>query len=198
MNEILLTSQILLWLGFIGVIAVMAALLRQIGVLFERIAPAGALSMNARLKVGDKAPEFSIDSLSGDIIDIGASFKASGNTLLFFLSTDCPVCKEILPALRSFESSEKTLERVIYVGSAQETGHEALAERHRLLKGAYIISDRIGMAFAVSKLPYAVLINKNGDIAAFGLVNNREHLESLIEAEHEKVASLQDYMKRTA
>ncbi|NOX81551.1 MAG: redoxin domain-containing protein, partial [Alphaproteobacteria bacterium] len=193
MNEILLTSQILLWLGFIGVIAVMAALLRQIGVLFERIAPAGALSMNARLKVGDKAPEFSIDSLAGGAIDIGASFKAKGNTLLFFLSTDCPVCKELLPALRSFERSEKSLERIIYVGSAQETGHEVLAERYKLLKGAYLISDQIGMAFAVSKLPYAVLINKGGDIAAFGLVNNREHLESLIEAEHEKVASLQDY-----
>jgi methylamine dehydrogenase accessory protein MauD len=54
------------------------------------------------------------------------------------------------------------------------------------------------MTFGVSKLPYAVLIDATGVVRGHGLVNNREHAESLIEAMEEGVASIQDYMKREA
>jgi len=49
----------------------------------------------------------------------------------------------------------------------------------------------------VSKLPHAVLIDAGGVIRAKGLVNTREHLESLLEAQERGVASLQEYIKRT-
>jgi len=46
----------------------------------------------------------------------------------------------------------------------------------------------------VSKLPFAVLIGGDGTLQSKGLVNSREHLESLIEAMDTGVATLQDYM----
>ena len=53
--------------------------------------------------------------------------------------------------------------------------------------------------YGVSKLPYAVLIDEQGKIASMGIVNSREHLESLFEAKEHKVASIQEYMnKKTA
>jgi methylamine dehydrogenase accessory protein MauD len=49
------------------------------------------------------------------------------------------------------------------------------------------------MRFQIGKLPYAVLLDEAGVIASQGLVNSREHLESLLEAQRSKIASIQDY-----
>ena len=43
-------------------------------------------------------------------------------------------------------------------------------------------------------LPYAALIDKSGTLRAKGLVNSREHLDSLFEVEHLKHATLQQYL----
>ena len=50
--------------------------------------------------------------------------------------------------------------------------------------------------FQVQWLPYAVLIDERGVIASLGIVNSREHLESLFEAERLGVASIQDYLQQ--
>ncbi len=51
------------------------------------------------------------------------------------------------------------------------------------------------MAYRVDKLPYAVLLDDLGVIAAKGLVNSREHFESLIIAKETGFASIQSYLK---
>jgi hypothetical protein len=45
-------------------------------------------------------------------------------------------------------------------------------------------------------LPYAVLLDEEGRVASLGLINSREHLESLFEAKEHGVASIQDYLAR--
>lgn len=59
----------------------------------------------------------------------------------------------------------------------------------------YILAPQIGMQFQVGKLPYAVLIDAEGAIRAKGLVNSREHLESLIVARETGYSSIQEYLK---
>ena len=44
-------------------------------------------------------------------------------------------------------------------------------------------------------MPFALLIDRHGVLAGKGLVNTREHLESLIEARETGIPTLQDYMK---
>jgi len=51
------------------------------------------------------------------------------------------------------------------------------------------------MTYRVDKLPYAVLLDDSGLIAAKGLVNSREHFESLIIAKEMGFASIQKYLK---
>lgn len=196
--EALVASQVLLWVGLIALALFNLVLLRQIGVLYERIAPAGALSMNAELKVGDKAPTFTETALGGNPVIIGGVAASGQNTLLFFLSTNCPVCKELVPTLKSLARTEGATTRTVLVGSGEEQGHEAYAETLGWPVDGYIVSDQLGMAFAVSKLPYAVLIDGQGVVASFGLVNNREHLESLFEAQRSNVASIQEYSRKPA
>jgi methylamine dehydrogenase accessory protein MauD len=51
------------------------------------------------------------------------------------------------------------------------------------------------MSYAVSKLPFAVLIGADGVLKSKGLVNTREHLESLVESMRTGIRSLQDYVE---
>ncbi len=62
----------------------------------------------------------------------------------------------------------------------------------------YVVSQAVGLAYAVSKLPFAVLIGSDGTLKSKGLVNSREHLESLVESMDSGVASLQDYVEKHA
>ncbi|MCB1542787.1 MAG: hypothetical protein KDJ30_00255, partial [Rhodoblastus sp.] len=57
-------------------------------------------------------------------------------------------------------------------------------------------TELLGKTYGVAKLPYAVLIDEQGVIASMGIINSREHLDSLFEAKERKVASIQDYMSR--
>jgi hypothetical protein len=52
------------------------------------------------------------------------------------------------------------------------------------------------MRYRVGKLPYAYLIDENGVLRTGGLVNSREHLESLFNAAEMDVGSVQDYLER--
>ena len=47
---------------------------------------------------------------------------------------------------------------------------------------------------AVNKLPFAVLIDSEGVLKGRGLVNNREHIESLMTADELDVSSVQEYL----
>lgn len=195
MDNFIFYSLIGLWTGFIILVVVNLALLRQFGVLFERVAPAGALAMNAQLKTGDAAPEMTLTNLLGETLSIGAPQKthSTEKTLLFFLSPSCVVCKTLLPVVKQFTHAGRT--NVIYASAGDDVQlHEDFIARHELPRAQYLISDQLGMIYGVSKLPYAFLIDETGKISAMGLVNTREHIESLFEANEMKVASLQEYV----
>jgi methylamine dehydrogenase accessory protein MauD len=50
------------------------------------------------------------------------------------------------------------------------------------------------LAFAVSKLPTAILIDDEGIVRAKGIVNTREHLESLFLAHELGAGSIQQFI----
>src|SRR6266571_5318863 len=138
MTQALLVSNAVLWLVVVLLACVVAALARQIGVLHERVAPAGALMVGKGPAVGEPAPVVRVEDLAGTVRDLGGPGAEGRSTLLFFLSPTCPVCKTLLPVLRQVARRE---------------------------------SDWLG------------------------LVNTREHLESLFEAKERGVASIQDFLR---
>lgn len=192
MIEAMIVSQVLLWIVILALGIAVFALTRQVGVLYERIAPAGALAINQSLKVGAQAPMMKVETLDGKKIDV-ASGSARAR-LYFFLSPACPVCKTLLPALRSLAKYERRSIDVILASDGEVQAHRSFVQMHRLEGFDYVLSEILGRAMGVSKLPYAVLVNGDATIASFGIVNSREHLESLIEARERGVASIQDFM----
>lgn len=193
--DLLVVSNILLWIGFIAMVAVNLALARQIGVLYERIAPAGALMMNQKLAVGSPAPRLSVETLDNGVVEVGA-VADNKSQLVFFLSPDCPVCNELTPALKSAAKAEADWLRVVLASDGENQDHRGYVQRKGLGDFPYAVSELLGKTFGVSKLPYAVLIDEQGNIASMGIINSREHLDSLFEAKERKVASIQDYMGR--
>jgi methylamine dehydrogenase accessory protein MauD len=192
MNEALLVSNIVLWVAVVVLACVVAALARQLGVLYERVAPAGALMLGKGPAVGEQAPVIAIDDLDGVPHEIGA--PGARATLLFFLSPTCPVCKELLPTLRSAARRESAWLDVILASDGPRDEHARFRKAERLADFPYVLSPALGVTYQVGKLPYAVLVDAGGIVRAKGLVNTREHLESLFEAKERGVGSLQELL----
>jgi methylamine dehydrogenase accessory protein MauD len=66
---------------------------------------------------------------------------------------------------------------------------------HGLEEIPYVLSAELGMSFQVGRLPFAAIIDERGILRARGLINSREHLESLFEAKRLGVASLQEFLE---
>lgn len=197
MNEALLVSTVLLWIVVLVLLVVVFALARQVGILYERIAPMGALMLDSGPKVGEAAPSFTLPALDGAVVGVGT--PTAHSQLLFFLSPTCPVCKKLLPILKSIARDEAAWLRLVFASDGETDEHRAFVERVGLQAYPYLLSAELGMAFRVGKLPYAVLLDEHGTVRAKGLVNSREQLESLFTAKELAVPSVQGYMTaRTA
>ena len=194
MNTALLISNITLWILLIGLALTVVALARQIGVLHERIAPAGALMVSGGPKVGEASPVLDVIDIAGHEYSIGAVREDAKSTLLFFLSPNCPVCKTLLPVLKSSQKSERDWLDILLTSDGDSAEQLAFIEEYKLQEFSYILSSNLGMTYQVGKLPFAVLLDNEGIIRSKGLVNSREHLESLFEAKERGVASIQEYM----
>lgn len=189
----LLVSNALLWLLMLTVIVALWALARQIGVLYERIAPMGALITDSGPRLGEAAPRFDLPALNGSVIAIGGERPKS--QLLFFLSPTCPVCKKLLPVLKSAAYAERDWLDVVLASDGEATQHLSFYGEARLNEFPYVLSADLGMTYRVSRLPYAVLMDERGMIRAKGMINTREHLESLFNAKELGVGSVQDYLR---
>jgi methylamine dehydrogenase accessory protein MauD len=197
MTQALIVSNVVLWVVVVLLAVLVAALARQIGVLYERVAPAGALAIARGPAVGETAPVTTADDLTGRPRRVGGESADGRSTLLFFLSPTCPVCKTLLPVLRSIARREAAWLDVLLASDGPREEHEAFVRAEHLEAFPYLLSPTLGVAYQVAKLPWAVLLDAAGVVRAKGLVNTREHVESLFEAHERGVASIQDFLERS-
>lgn len=193
MQTALTVSTALLWVAVLALGAICLALVRQIGILYERIMPAGALMIDKGPAVGAIAPAFELTDIRGSQVKVGGIDASGKATLLFFLSPTCPVCKKLLPLLPSLQASESTPVNIVLASDGDIDEHTRFARKHDLGRFPYVLSQE-SLALQIGKLPYAVLLDETGTVRAKGLVNTREHLESLFEAKERGVASLQQFV----
>lgn len=193
--ETLIISNILLWCLLVILALVMVSLIRQIGVLHARIAPAGALMVDKGVAVGQPAPRVTAPDLRGRPVNFG--YAGARAQLLFFMSPTCPICKSLLPAVKSIDHSRDDLD-VVYVSDGDAEQQNRLIREFKLEGAPYVVSPEVGMTFQIGKLPYAVLIAADATLQAKGLVNSREHLDSLLETSHLGSSTLQEYLSKQA
>jgi methylamine dehydrogenase accessory protein MauD len=195
MSTLLIVNEALQWLVLIALGVAGLALARQVGVLHVRVAPAGALDANRGPAVGDVAPPLAVTTLDGRPYTVGgASLSGSGAglRLLMFVSAQCPMCKSLIPVAKSFAAAERI--SLVFVGDDTPDVQKSLVAAQGLDAYPFVNSDEVGRLFEVDKLPHAVLMDGTGKVLAKGLVNSREHLESLIVSHEMGVANVQDYI----
>jgi len=194
--QTLVVSNLLLWCLLLALVFVVVGLVRQIGVLHGRLAPAGALMVDKGVSVGQPAPQVTAVDRSGRPVNFG--YVSERAQFLFFLSPTCPICKSLLPALKSIAKAEASRVDVVYVSDGSPEAQLALIAEYGLESALYVVGPEVGMTYQIGKLPYAVLIDKDGILRAKGLVNSREHLDSLFETQHLGSGSLQQYLHAPA
>ena len=115
-----------------------------------------------------------------------------------FVSPTCPVCKTLLPIFKSSLASERDWLDIILASDGENAAQREFVQAHRLASFPYVVSASLGIAYQVSRLPFAALIDAQGVLRARGIVNSREHLESLVRGEALGFASIQDYFEAAA
>lgn len=190
----LIVSQVISWLVILGLVLTLLALARQVGVLHMRVAPAGALTTSGGPAVGGKGPAVPAHTLEGKDVIVGGPSKTVPLRLLMFVSATCPLCKSLIPAARSFAHDERL--ELTFVGDDDAAVQRTMIAQHGLEAYRFINGSEVGQAYEVGKLPYAVLLDSEGTILSKGLVNSREHLESLVIAHEMGIATVQDYISQ--
>lgn len=194
MLEALLISNAVLWVAVLVLAAVVAALVRQIGILHERVAPAGALVGREGPAVGEPAPQVMVVDWNGTPLSLGGPAGDGRATLVAFVSPTCPVCKTMLEILDAVMRRERRRARLVLASDGPRAEHEAFVRGHDLAARGYVLSSELGLAYQVAKLPYGVLIGPDGVLRAKGLINTREHVESLFEAMDRGAGTVQEYL----
>jgi methylamine dehydrogenase accessory protein MauD len=189
-------SVVLLWLAVIVLGVMLWALSRQVGVLFERVAPMGALVTDAGPAVGDASPSFQLRGIQSEPVAIGG--PADKPTLVFFLSPTCPVCKKLIPVLKALVRDEQRALSVVLASDGEKAEHLRFVNDQGLGAMPYVLSTELGMGYRVSRLPYAVLLDRQGVVSAKGLVNSREQLDSLLNAHDMGTPTIQSYLDQKA
>lgn len=190
----LIVSQVISWLVILGLVLTLLALARQVGVLHMRVAPAGALTTSGGPAVAGKGPAVPARTLDGKDVIVGGPAKSVPLRLLMFVSATCPLCKGLIPAARSFAHDERV--ELTFVGDDDAAAQRGMIAQHGLEAYRFINGPEVGQAYEVGKLPYAVLLDAEGTILSKGLVNSREHLESLVIAHEMGIATVQDYISK--
>lgn len=195
MNSVILFILAVLFIMVLLLTVAFLALSRQVGVLFERITPVGAMMNNNGPQAGEVAEVFHLPSLNKGVVTIGG--PRNKHQLVLFVSPSCPICKVLYPVIKSINKSEGWL-NVVLASDGDRNIHQQFIATQQLDDIPYILSPELGMTWRVAKLPFSVLLDEQGKIISKGLINSREQLESLFNAKESGFASLQDYAKNTS
>lgn len=134
------------------------------------------------VQAGSGVPEFDASSSDGELIS--ARDLEGRPTLIFFLSTSCSACRELVPALRrSVEDLSAVGGQAICVicGSGPEAQEyqEALAGATRFIVEPEV-GGRVSTAFGADFFPSFALIDNGGTVEDSGLL--QDYLDRLEEA----------------
>ena len=101
----------------------------------------------------------------------------------------------LIPIAANFARTERL--DIVFAGDDEVSEQRAMVARLEMGGIPFVNSSIVGRAFHVDRLPHAVLIGEDGKLLSRGLVNSREHLESLVTAHEMGVVSVQDYLKNS-
>ena len=125
--------------------------------------PAAAPRAPAGLKIGERAPDFSLPNLAGKTVKL-SDFRGSP-TLVLFWRPSCGFCERMLPDLKAWEANARNGAPKLLVVST-----DSLADNKAMELRSTVVLDEKGMSvgskFGAGGTPMAVLVDAEGKIAS--------------------------------
>lgn len=174
-----LISYIALWVLVFLLLLAVFTLARQVGILHTRLGPVGARMVNAGLEIGETAPPLNATDLRGEAMTLGS--ERGLPTLLLFVTPSCSTCAALAPALRALWRSERFQLEIALVSLYSDNDQaRQFVTKYKLKQIPVTTSPTVGFDYQVTSPPFALLVDEMGVVRAKGIINNSEHLESLL------------------
>jgi methylamine dehydrogenase accessory protein MauD len=177
MINLLLVSSIVLWVAVLFLGFLLLGTLRAVGLLNWRLEQLQATTPRRLgrdgLKVGKKAPDFTLPSVAGG--EISLHDFAGRKTLVVFTQSGCGPCKVIGPELNRVHDLGTHRVVVVNNGDQEQTRQWAADTSARfpvLAQEKFAVSKR----YQIFATPFAFLIDEEGIITSKGLVASRQHI----------------------
>jgi peroxiredoxin len=143
------------------------------------------LQQTMRAYPGYVVPTFSATTLDGDTVLIGEN-AAGFPQVLFFFTTTCPFCRDMVPVWSELAESLNGGEAEVF-GIALDSVH-LVREYHADFALPYpvvIMSDRkVAAIYRISAVPFTLVVDDAGEVvfARYGLIDSRAAMDSVITA----------------
>lgn len=190
-------SGALLWAIVLTQVALTLALARLVGRLSRRLPPGGARVIDPGPEIGETIDGWEAVDLFGKRVEY--RFPRERGLLLIYVSPHCSTCTALLPSAKSFmrEVAEQVEGAWVMVLGTDET-QIAYARRYGLDVAPVFSEQRMPPGFRLEGAPFACWIDGQGIVRAKGMVNHREHLESLARAVETGHPSMDSYLTELA
>jgi methylamine dehydrogenase accessory protein MauD len=176
----LLIMFVALWVALLALAFLLLGALRALGLLSWRLEQLEATMPNrtgrSGLRIGKKAPEFTLAGASGN--DISLRDFAGRQVLLVFTQAGCAPCHKVMPDLNQLSDSNVQV-LVVNNGDPRTTRQWAAEVKARfpvLAQERFNVSRR----YEVFATPFAFLIDERGVIKSKGIINNAQHIRFVL------------------
>lgn len=181
-----------LWLVVVGQVILIVALSRLVGQLNRRLPPAGARVIDPGPDLGAQVSGFEVVDLTGRRVSV--TFPLERGLLILYVSPHCGTCTELLPAARRFFGEVSALaDACLAMVTGSRQAQLEYAKRHALTERPVFAEEDLPSDLQLGGAPFALWIDREGQVCAKGMVNTREHLESLRNAVEVGFPSLQSF-----
>ena len=155
----------------IALAMVVLSLARQVGILHERLNPAGVSRTGAGIEPGETLIQTSLVALDGSAVELTSAPQEDGRLrALLFVAADCPICRSVLPAFESALEVDEGGLRGYWVADGlpgvdgSTPDYQAYADDHRITSDRFVVSQELGLSLGVRQLPALVLLDSDGQL----------------------------------
>lgn len=181
MDEVWLASYALAWVLLLCLGFLVLGLLRQLGLADWRIRQLEATTPRRigrdGLAPGATAPGFSLQGVDGHELSLGS--LAGRPVLLAFTEPGCGPCDRLVPALNQL-NRKRDAEVVAISGGDQETARTWARQRGVEFPVLVQEGSRVSRRYEVFATPFGFLIDRDGVIAARGILNGDDDVGFLL------------------
>ena len=198
-SAVFYVSYVVLWVVVLLQVVLVLALARLVGQLMSRRFPmSGARVIDPGPDIGATVESWEGVDLVGDPLSL--RFPRERALLLLYLAPHCTACARLLPSARRFFKEISPAADAVWVMTQGVTpaALRAYAREKGLESFPGVSEEALPPSWRVGGAPFGLWVGADGKVKAKGMVDRREHLESLRHAVEIGHPSVQSYVTALA